>query len=66
MKVTINGETRTMPESCSIKVMLDEMELGQAACAVEVNEELITKGRHAQCILSEGDAIEIVTLVGGG
>jgi sulfur carrier protein len=34
--------------------------------AVERNFELVPRGNHAECVLHEGDQLEIVTLVGGG
>jgi sulfur carrier protein len=35
-------------------------------CAVEVNRALVPHRRHAEHALSQGDRIEVVTLVGGG
>ena len=66
MKVNVNGHARELPEPCTIEHLLETLDLGKAACAVEVNQELVTKGRHAACQLREGDDVEIVTLVGGG
>jgi sulfur carrier protein len=34
--------------------------------AVEVNEEVVPRARHATIQLREGDRVELVTLVGGG
>jgi thiazole synthase len=34
--------------------------------AVEVNRDLITRRRHDQTSIAEGDVLEVVTLVGGG
>jgi len=31
-----------------------------------LNLDVIPRGRHAECLLHDGDRLEIVTLVGGG
>jgi thiamine biosynthesis protein ThiS len=41
-------------------------QLGGAACAVEVNRQLVPKKQHESQELKDGDSVEIVTLVGGG
>lgn len=64
--VTVNGEAKTVPDACSVERLLVDLGLEKAACAVEVNAELVPKRDHPEHELSEGDSIEIVTLVGGG
>ncbi len=34
--------------------------------AVEVNRDVVPRPRHAEQLLNAGDAVEVVTLVGGG
>jgi len=65
MKLTLNGETKNT-EARTIRDLLVELGLGDQAVAVEVNQQVIPKARHDQTSLSDGDAIELVTLVGGG
>lgn len=66
MTVVVNGEPRHLPDQATVADLLRELDLARAACAVEVNKTLIPKPRHPQHPLSEGDRIEVVTLVGGG
>lgn len=66
MTIVVNGETRTVADRTTIADLLRELKLAQAACAVEVNRDLVPKAKHADRPISEGDRIEIVTLVGGG
>jgi sulfur carrier protein len=66
MTIVVNGEPRTVAENTTITQLLEELKLGKAACAVEVNRTLIPKPKHPAQTLAEGDQIEIVTLVGGG
>ena len=46
--------------------LLDEMQMQPRYVAVERNLQLIPRATHAECILNDGDRLEIVTLVGGG
>ncbi len=65
MSVTVNGEARRVPEGVTVRELLDLIGVrGQAA--VERNFELVPRARHATEALSDGDAIEVVQLVGGG
>lgn len=66
MELTINGESRTHPDGLSVADLLARMELNPAIVAVEVNRQLVTRRRHAETTLNDGDVMEIVTLVGGG
>ena len=66
MTLTINGEAQTVPEPCTVEGLLAHLGLSAAPCAVEVNAHLVPRRGHAGRLLSEGDSIEIVTLVGGG
>jgi sulfur carrier protein len=66
MQITLNGQSRELLPETTIAALLDELQLGNKPVAVEVNLELVPRQHHAQRRLSEGDRLEIVTLVGGG
>ena len=66
MIVEVNGESRKLPEGCSVAALLETLGLAKAACAVEVNRDLIPKTEHAKRTLEPGDRVEVVALVGGG
>ena len=66
MTVTVNGERRSVPESCTVADLVERLGLGQRACAVEVDRTLVPRKDHGAHRLHAGAAIEIVTLVGGG
>ena len=66
MKLTVNGAVREVAERLTVAGLLRELGLEKAACAAEVNRQLVPKKRHADHELREGDSIELVTLVGGG
>jgi len=66
MTVTVNGQPTTIPDAASVAALIESLGLAGAACAVEVNRDLVPKRRHEQHRLQDGDTVEIVTLVGGG
>ncbi len=66
MKIQVNGQQRTFEDTCTVAVLLDELNLGGQPCAVEVNAAVVPRREHAERLLSDGDIVEIVTLVGGG
>ena len=66
MQVTVNGECRQVAKGISVAALLDELRLSGKPVAVEINLELVSRQRHFQRCLVEGDRLEIVTLVGGG
>ena len=66
MNILVNGQVRDVPSGATIAQLLESLRLDPRALAVELNLEVIPRGRHAQCALREGDRLEIVTLVGGG
>lgn len=66
MQITINDESRDVPEGTTLAALLTELGRKAKFCAVERNRELVPRAEHADCVLAEGDRLEIVTLVGGG
>ena len=66
MKVPINGQSQDIKPGCTVGALLHELDAAPRRVAVEVNRELVTRKKFDQTALNEGDAIEIVTFVGGG
>src|SRR5205809_158221 len=64
--ITLNGEPETLPMPLSIQQLIERIGLDPRKIAVEVNREVVPKARHSERCLQAGDAVEIVTLVGGG
>jgi sulfur carrier protein len=65
MKVTLNGESREVAEGTTVASLLEERKLSVRQVAVELNRRLL-KSEWYGTVLKEGDAVEIVTFVGGG
>jgi sulfur carrier protein len=66
MQIVLNGQMRTIEPPCSVEELLRLLKPEGGACAVEVNRELVPRVEHRRQLLSEGDRVEVVTLVGGG
>lgn len=64
--IRLNGEAREVPEGATVIGLLQVLGMRQELCAVERNGEVVPRAEHGQTVLSEGDAIEVVTFVGGG
>jgi thiazole synthase len=64
--VTINGQQRELPGPLTVAELLRHLAVKPEYVAVELNQGLITRSRHAETALASGDVLEIVTLVGGG
>src|SRR5438552_15717931 len=66
IEITLNGEPKGLPQSLSIQQLIEHIGLDPRKVAVELNREVVPKARHPEQRLQAGDAVEIVTLVGGG
>lgn len=66
MQITVNGETRQVPDGTSLAQLIESLSLEPRRVAVERNRQLVPRAIHQQTFLGEQDELEIVTLVGGG
>ena len=66
MRITVNGETREVADGCTVAALLAQLQLPSTRAAVEVDRVLVRRAQHAAHVLTEGAAVEVVTLVGGG
>ena len=67
MDITLNGETRHFETDLpTIAALILAEGLGQRRVAVEVNGEIVPRGRHDTHQLQAGDRVEIVHALGGG
>jgi thiazole synthase len=66
VRITVNGEPQEVPGPLSVADLVQHLGLKPEHVAVEVNKDLITRSRHAETPIAQGDVLEVVTLVGGG
>ncbi len=66
LKIVLNGSPEEVVDALAVDELIEGLALAPEQVAVEVNGELVTRAERAGVQLSEGDAVELVTLVGGG
>ena len=66
MKLIINGEERTFAELRDVAALVDSLGMKPDRIAVELNREIVQRGKWPETSLKEGDRLEIVHFVGGG
>lgn len=64
--VYVNGESVELAAALTLSQLLAQLEITTRHVAVELNLEIIPFEKHAECVLADGDKLEVVTLVGGG
>jgi sulfur carrier protein len=65
MELVVNGERRPV-EAHTVDELIEKLGLPKERVAVELNGDLVPRAQRASRPLKDGDALEIVTLVGGG
>ncbi|MHC4847812.1 MAG: sulfur carrier protein ThiS [Planctomycetota bacterium] len=66
MKVILNGAEREFDRDSTIAQLVDEITKDRSRVAVERNRMIVPRAEWEHSIVSDGDEIEVVTLVGGG
>ncbi len=66
LTILFNGQPKRVEEGASVEELLLSTGVPIKFCAVERNLEIVPKHEYRTQMLQEGDAIEVVTLVGGG
>lgn len=65
MRVTVNGELRSLPGSTTVEELLDREQAG-SRLAIELNRQVVPRSEWSGRILADGDRIEIIHAIGGG
>jgi thiamine biosynthesis protein ThiS len=66
MTVTINGESREIPDGLSVADMLAHLGITADRVAVERNRDILPRAQWKGTAVAANDAYEIVHFVGGG
>jgi len=66
IQIHVNDQPQHVPEGTTVAELLERLGLADKLVAVEVNLQVVPRQQHATHKLSDGDRLEIVTLVGGG
>ena len=66
MILTINGQSRTIPDDASLQAAVASLCKNPALVIAELNGTIIDRAQWDATRLNAGDALELVTFVGGG
>jgi sulfur carrier protein len=66
MLLIINGEERTFADPPNLAALVKELGIKSDRVAVELNRDIVPRGRWTETPLKSGDRLEIVHFVGGG
>ena len=64
--ITVNAEPKAFPGRLTVADLLSQLGRDPKKLAVELNRNVVPRADHPATELRDGDAVEIVTLVGGG
>jgi sulfur carrier protein len=66
MQITVNGEPREIPDDFSAAALVELLGLSGRRLAMEINQEILPRGRFEQHRFQPDDRVEIVQAIGGG
>ncbi|GAA5004661.1 sulfur carrier protein ThiS [Pseudoluteimonas lycopersici] len=66
MEILLNGQPCQARDGATLDDLLREQGLAERRVAIEVNGEIVPRGRRAEHVLLPADRVEIVHALGGG
>lgn len=66
MHIFLNGEDKSLDSPLTVAQLLAQLGLTERPVAVEINQEIVPRSRHAEYRLQERDRVEVVMAIGGG
>ena len=66
MELTVNGESRCMPDGTSLLGCIRSLNVDEEAVVAELNGTIVSSNDFAATALSQGDVLELLHFVGGG
>lgn len=66
IRVTVNGDSRDVAASLTVKGLIESLDLHPGLVVVERNREILDRDRYDEVELEAGDVLELVHFVGGG
>lgn len=66
VRITLNGESREIPEGTTVLKLLETLELRPERVAVELDRRILRRPEFGETVLEPGAQVEIVHFVGGG
>ena len=65
-KIQLNGDPYEINGRTNLNGLLNKLKIQKNKVAIEVNGEIVQKGKYQNLILSKDDKVEIVHFIGGG
>jgi thiamine biosynthesis protein ThiS len=66
VRIRLNGAEREFDRDTTVAQLVDEITKDRSRVAVERNRMIVPRAEWEYSIVSDGDEVEVVTLVGGG
>ncbi len=66
ISIIVNGKPRELDGEVALPDFLRQLDVDERRIAVAINDEVIPKNQHKNTTVRDGDAVEIVRMVGGG
>ena len=66
LTIQVNGDTREVPQGLNVTELLEHLGLIANRLAIERNFQILPRREWGTTLVSSGDKLEIVHLVGGG
>ena len=66
MLITVNGEPREVEDSLTLLALMEEVGVKPEITAVQRNDEIVDRKAVPSTFLAEGDAVDLIRIVGGG
>jgi len=66
MFITVNGEPREVAEHCTVLELMRSLGVKPEITAVQRNSDIVDRKSVDKTVLMDGDAVELVRIVGGG
>ena len=66
IQVRLNGKERSIEGGHTVATLLESLDLHPGMVVVELNRDILERGRYEEHPVSDGDTLELVHFVGGG
>lgn len=65
-QITLNGQARPLAALACVSDLVTELKLDPRKVAIELNRSIVPRSAYFDTPIREGDAVEIVSFIGGG
>ena len=66
MNIVLNGEDISFERQLTVVELIEHYKLNPKTVVIELNGDILEKGRYEQTQVNDKDSIEMVVFVGGG